>query len=451
MADINIEATRTRPTACAFYAGRVWYAGVEDSLKSGWILFSQVVTEPSKLAMCYQANDPTSENMSDLLDNDGGVITIPEAGKIVALRPIGSSLLVFATQGVWMIRGSDSGFRATDYSVDLVSNSGCLSPKSIVSIKNGIIYWSNTAIIALAADQLNTTQQQDLSTGRIDAVLDAIPLVCRERVVGMYNETENVVAWAYTDSVDNINTYGESFKNKILKLDLQLQCWYTETYQEDYPFIAGLAVTKESTTTEQQVQVVVENDYVVANGNDVYASTTVANSTAQQWKYITLYEAPNTAYLNMTFSEYDTTRTSFLDWGLNEQAAYVVTGFNFGGNGPVRQKTAPMITVFAKTTETAWDASFLPENQSSIKMQTRWDFTNNSNPGKWSSEYEVYRKVRPYFVETPGAYDDGYPLVITRNMVRGHGRALQIKWAAGTNKDTKLVGWSINFINNNNV
>jgi hypothetical protein len=39
-------------------------------------------------------------------------------------------------------------------------------------------------------------------------------------------------------------------------------------------------------------------------------------------------------------------------------------------------------------------------------------------------------------------FDDGYPVVITRNKIRGRGRALQIKFTADEDYDMRILGWS---------
>jgi hypothetical protein len=40
---------------------------------------------------------------------------------------------------------------------------------------------------------------------------------------------------------------------------------------------------------------------------------------------------------------------------------------------------------------------------------------------------------------------------MTKNKIRGRGKAIQIKLQAGVGKDMKLVGWTMTFIENTNV
>src|SRR5690242_15122666 len=94
IAGLPIEAVRERPNTIAFFAGRVWY-GCNST-----IYFSQVLTDRYRAGNCYQEADPTSENISDLIATDGGVIPIPEISKVTRLVPHGGGLLVLATNGV---------------------------------------------------------------------------------------------------------------------------------------------------------------------------------------------------------------------------------------------------------------------------------------------------------------------------------------------------------------
>jgi hypothetical protein len=84
-------------------------------------------------------------------------------------------------------------------------------------------------------------------------------------------------------------------------------------------------------------------------------------------------------------------------------------------------------------------------------MQTRWDFTDDNGAGKWSQDVQVYRQPRQWYGEPNMTFNDGYPLVISKNKIRGRGKALQIKLSAEEGKDMVVVGWSMGFVANENV
>lgn len=88
-------------------------------------------------------------------------------------------------------------------------------------------------------------------------------------------------------------------------------------------------------------------------------------------------------------------------------------------------------------------------NESSILMQSRWDWADNTVAGKWSTAQQVYRHKRLFmgedYNEENGELADGYPVVITRNKVRGRGRALHLAFTTEEGKDAHILGWSTNF------
>jgi hypothetical protein len=75
---------------------------------------------------------------------------------------------------------------------------------------------------------------------------------------------------------------------------------------------------------------------------------------------------------------------------------------------------------------------------SSLKMQAKWDWANTSASNKYSTEVQVYRNTRP----NP-ATASGFPIIVTKNKVRGKGRALQLRFTSEAGKDAELVGWGI--------
>jgi hypothetical protein len=427
----------TRPRACGFFAGRVWYAGMSNSFQNGWVYFSQVVNSKDKYAKCYQDNDPTSEVFSDLLDNDGGVIVIPEVGEIVALRGTSNAMVVFATNGIWTIVGTDTGFKANSYVVSKVSNVGCISSQSIVEVENAFMFWSFTGVYVIVVGQIGEAQIQNISDQNIKTLYDDITPVEKLTAQGAYDYITKTVEWVYGAIGTN---------NKALIFDTRLSAWYTFTFADATPApeILGLFATTQASGTDQNLGVFVGVDEVLVNTDQVVANITTIDEGDGAVKYTTLVGGNA-----LTFSDFNL--DTFSDWGVAEMPAYVITGYDMGGVGPARAKTAGYLTAFMKRTEESFDSNTNPTKQSGCLMTTRWDFTDNTFAGKWGQAYQIYRQNRPYLAMPNTPFDDGYPLVITKNKIRGRGKALQIKYEAEVGKDMKLVGWSITFVGNTNV
>ena len=75
---------------------------------------------------------------------------------------------------------------------------------------------------------------------------------------------------------------------------------------------------------------------------------------------------------------------------------------------------------------------------SSLKMQSRWDWANLSGSKKFSQTVQVYRNVRPSATTL-----NSFPIVVTKNKVRGKGRALQLRFVSDPGKDAEILGWGI--------
>jgi len=119
-----------------------------------------LIENTTDLGNCYQINDPTSEDISDLLDTDGGSIIIPDAVNIKYLYAFGSNLYIFADNGVWSINGVDNVFRATEYSIRLITSVGILTAESFVEAEGIPFWWSKYGIHAMTFDQTTGFPQE---------------------------------------------------------------------------------------------------------------------------------------------------------------------------------------------------------------------------------------------------------------------------------------------------
>lgn len=451
--------TYYRPKACAFFAGRAWFAGLQAPKGLGTVFFSQVLDDFTKIGKCYQTNDPTSEILSDLEDDDGGTIEIPEAGEIVALQPLGRGIMVLATNGVWFISGVDQGFKASNYAVDRISSVGCVGGKTVVAVEDTLLYWSTSGIYAISATNSVEYSASNISDKNIKTFYQNIPILGKLYTEGSYNATDKTIYWLYSNSINTSTSSGRFNKDTILAFDIRLNSWYWFSLDSSVGVIpVSIETTKETSSVSNVYSVIAGTDTIIAGTDSVVANVSNILGTQKVYKILALHPVTSNNY-SVTFADFINTRdsaTKFKDWYTfnttgSEQQAYFITGYNMGGNGPARTKTGQYLTVFMKRTETSFDEDTIPLNQSSCKMQSRWDFTDNSYPGKWADEVQIYRQLRPYFANGEGVFDDGYPLVITKNKLRGRGKAVQFKFISEAGKDMKIVGWTGTFVGNTNV
>ena len=229
-----------RASTVSFFAGRVWYSGIVADDYTNSLYFSQIAEGVDQYGRCFQAADPTAEDRFELVASDGGVVTIPDAGKITHLKPLGNSLLVFATNGIWTISGSDgTGFQATNYSVIRISKITALTPSSFVDVQDALYFWSEEGIHQATPGQLGQVQVQDVTKETIKDFYDDIPVQSKKDCHVAYNRITNEIHWAYksTEGADLTERY--SF-DKILALNTRSGAFYPFTIDVTDATINGL-------------------------------------------------------------------------------------------------------------------------------------------------------------------------------------------------------------------
>lgn len=407
-----------RPKAVAFFAGRVWYAGTNHPRLASRIFFSQVIESDAQYGKCYQVADPTDERLPDLVPTDGGVIVIPEIADVVDIMDYGQVLLIFATNGVWMIGAGAGGyFSATSYSIRKITDQGVVGPASIVLAENTPFYWSYSDIFALVQDpNSGYLMAQNVSSLKVNRLINDVPQGYKRTIQGCYDDLNKRVVWLYGHPDGDIAPTDYQY-NFGLTYDLRLQAFvkYKFTLSAS-AYLAGVFATKGSVSASSENKV-------------KYLGVTELGTA------LTVSEARNS--------------TDFTDWGVAEPEAYVVTGFETLQD-PSRVKFAPYVHVFNYKTETGYSVvgdEYTPIGASSVLLQARWNWADLSASGKWGSAWETYRRQRLYSPADPttDSFDDGYPLVWTRNRVRGSGRSLHLKFSAGAGKDAHIAGWKVDY------
>jgi hypothetical protein len=442
------EPAETRFTVTTSYAGRIFYGGCPDNRLTDRIYFSKVIENDSDFGKCLQEADPTSEYISDLLPSDGGYITIPNLGTLRGLMPYGRALLVLSSEGVWAIGPGEGGiFSAVGYSVNKLSDAGCVSKQSIIIADNTPLYWSNAGIYAIMQDDnsgflssLNITQdtinglfhsiRYDEKT-RVKAGYDPV----RKRVFFLYNsrltnpqsgnppvssdEGEYSTSLTPLGLIDDEDTVEISYDTALI-FDIRLKAWIKWVFGSDYIKVRDILCLPTNYSTDS------------LNGGLRFLCQETAST-----KY----------YLG------ELTSTLFEDWG-TESPAFLYTGPDSLGE-PERLRYAPYVHVFMRkeskeplvVSQTPGALSYatpgsdvaltLSGRSSSLFMQPRWDWARGSDSGKIQNYVQVYRETKPN--------PDSFGLVVTKNKVRGRGRNLFLAFKAGEKSPAWLDGWTVKY------
>jgi hypothetical protein len=193
--------------------GRLFYSGINSKVVgkdispklSGAVLFSQIAKSDADLVKCYQEADPTSPNSNELVDTDGGIIFITEASNIVKIQNTQGSVLVFAENGVWEIRGDEGGFRATSFQVNKISNIGVIARESIVDANGTIYFWGRDGIYTMTPNQLGTGYDTvNITLNTIQSAFNTMPDFARRGVKAYYDVSANSIRWLFNLVSENV-------------------------------------------------------------------------------------------------------------------------------------------------------------------------------------------------------------------------------------------------------
>lgn len=417
----DFTAEVDRVTTSAFFAGRLFFSGLKGLGQSSRIFFSQIVEEPSQYGKCYQRNDPTSEQSFELLPSDGGLIDLLEAGTIIKMVPLLNTLLVFATNGVWSITGSQGiGFTANDYSINKISAITNVSDTSFVDVE-GIPYWWNLeGIYTVSLDpQSNALRVISITDQSIRTFFTDIPSESKLYARGVYDQYTKRIQWIYK-SRESTSFNDKYVYDRFLNYDLLSRGFYPWSVDHDGVKIHSITNVFGFSGIFENENVTDGGILVTDGGDPVIAFVATSTSTISLIKYFVSYEDDGDNLV--TFAE--NYKTSFLDWESYDDegqnfTSYFVTGYAIRGGG-FRKFQTNYINVFT-----------LNDVNSSYKIRGQWNYSTSPSTGKWTTE------------QTFTVLADGFSNKFNRIKIRGHGIACQLRIENNANNPFNIVGWAV--------
>lgn len=419
----------SRTSTGAFFAGRVFFSGINAPNYTGKIYFTQILERDTQIGQCYQASDPTSEDLFDLLPADGGVIAIPEAGAVYRLFAISSGLLVFATRGIWFITGSTGiGFTASDFTPVKISSIRTVSGTSFVDV-NGVPMWWNTDGIFMAqqAQGALSPSVQNLSLTTIQSFFNTIPDRSKVHAKGVFNPLTQIVQWLYR-SVE-ASSIDEDFEfDRILNLDIVTQAFYPWQISSGDPKIVGLT-TVDGAANQAPLNNVVDNagnQVIDSSFNNVAAyGFNAIDTSGSTTKYLTSYPVSG----NNTFTFSEANDPQYLDWWTYgakvDYTSYFITGYKVHGNA---------VTNFSPMYVYAYH-----EGIGKFYIQGVWDYSVATANGRVSSK------------QLCSFQDVTYSNNHRRVKIRGQGKSLQYLVKSLSGQPFNIIGWAALETGNSNV
>lgn len=380
-----------RPTTCAFFAGRVWYGGVESNDYIGEVYYSQIIERDDQLGQCYQQNDPTSEQLSDLLDTDGGIARILDIGTVYKMFATQKALIILASNGVWSISGSDvASFKATDYTVKKISSMNLSSGLSYVDAMGTPLFWSEDGIWTVAYEAGDFTVVS-LTDKKIKQFFKDIPRESKKWAKGAFNSVDKLVQWVYSNTAPS--TVDDRFEyDRVLTLNTTTGAFY--------PW----SVTSATKTV-----------------NGIVSIPCYTNSALQtDFKYFVTKNTSGTTY-DSVFAQ--TKSTAYLDWEEDSEdlnySSYFISGYRVHAEGN-KEYQANYVTFVCGD-----------DTGSSAFVQGVWDFSSDTLSKKWTTAQQIYNSTPTY-----RSYR------IRKVKIRGWGKALQFRIYSAQGLPFTIVGWS---------
>lgn len=462
------EPSATGFTTCAFYAGRIFYAGDSNLKRPNGVYFSKTMLQPSDSGVFMQLGDPTSQNNSDLLATDGGVIYITEADHIMKLQSFGAGLLVFAHNGVWLLTGDGTGggFTASSYSVQKVSDTGIIGPNCVAATDQALFFFSENSVCAVTLPQQGVIPiVTDIGRTRIFTFYNDIYRLARLNARAVFDTISKKLFWFYLNLplADYNYPNFQTAYNAALILDTRTGAFTKYSFKTTqvngptlftivggfpnrYPVIPlGIDLvfrgSDEVLVTDLEDIVVFDqpgqNEEFINNIRVVIADGSASGGALQ----ICEFE-------DLTFQDFATMGTA----NANFYESYLVTAPETIGDLQ-RIKAATYCHSFFLRTETGFaedlNSVLTPIRPSGCTVQGQWDWQNTATGKRWSKPQAAYRYLRRHVpVDASDTYDTGQGVLYTKVKIRGEGRALTVKYDSVPGMDFQLQGFSVAFTAN---
>jgi len=409
-----------RPSTSCFMNSRIFFSGISYEGYGGSVYFSNILKDTSNEIFFYQRGDPTSETTYELLSNDGGIIVIPEIDRIVHMISTKAYLLLFCTNGIWAISGSEGvGFTATDYMIEKVSDVPALTSSSIISVEHSPLWWNNDGIYTVSVENTGLSVVS-LTKSTIQSYYDNIPNASKRYAVPIFNRLTTEVSWFFSSDGDTPTVF-----DSWLSFRASTKAFYKSELTPGTSSVVGVV-----NTTDRGVPKISEavldslSDVVVDSSSGIVTVEVNGNdNTDAVFTFFLVYDSDSGSISFANFIP-----DGVIDWvsdgNIVPFESYLVTGYRTRGDA-IRKFQVQYINVFSRSVE-----------NSSCKMSGRWDYAIDEMSNGFTTEQEV-------------CVNNPYRSVTWRKLrLRGTGYTLQLRFRSNGGAPFHLIGWSAQEVSN---
>jgi hypothetical protein len=254
-------------------------------------------------------------------------------------------------------------------------------------------FWNEDGIYCVAQQQGGGLAVEPITVGTIETLYDNIPLSSKKLARGSYHPIDYTIQWIYKDT--EATTLDDSYNfNRILNYNVYNKAFFTYTVD-----ITSAAINS--------IQ------YVVGPGG--------SNVPPSAFKYWCSSQDFGSNYKFTFADEHD---PNLVDWASTTKPidvnSFFITGYKIRGQA-IRKFQPQYVMVWRKINDAA----------TGYKFQGIWDYANDPNSGRYSTEETVFQNT--------SRYDN----VHRRHKIRGHGYTLQFRISSIPGVPFEIIGWSV--------
>lgn len=419
-------------TDVAYMSGKFFY------LVGDTVLFSQTSKEDnSGYDLCYQEADPTSEEISDIVDTDGGYEKFQTMGDGIALKTFNRGVLVFGRDVVWgLISPLNGRFTATEYDTVELSRAGLVGPQSVVSVANFVYYWSPLGIFRIGVNQQtgSTMVAENITQLTIQSFYNNIPDYAKEQCRAAFDYANNRIYWFYPLNGEDLSNL-----NGCLVYDLNYNAFYPIEISEGNKVVAVFDTVK-SYEIQPSIFLRANGQRVVATVDGVQQPVVATEEDERYNRFVAIGHCMyNPTTKGISFCDFNS--REFLDWDSRQFDSFLLSrpimiegrsAYGTEYSGTYINKQVPILqTLFKRTEEEALKTKgdYIAASGAYLRMKWGWSLDDRSN--RWDMVQNAYRPQKDFL-------HDEY--VESRIHIRGRGKAYQIEIRNDENKDFRLAG-----------
>lgn len=475
---VDATSSDTYPTAIAFYAGRLWLAG--DPKHPNDVLFTQVFTSDADLEKFHQYADPFDTADPDLVDDDGGVISLQGSGLTKDMVDIGSALFIGSDKGVWQLKGQDQIFKATNFSSDRVLTEAVLSHGGMLAADNTVFVFGENNIWRADFDNtsgggaIGLANFRNFSETKLESFYNGIPTSNKEAAWAVYNPTDRKVYYFFNETnTQFILSYGKKkhpgYYTRVLVMDVRTHtatapvssteeldqqrrlvgAFYlyemADGGSSNLPYMAFPLIAPDTGIADNQVVAGADTVQSASGVNNVVAVGGTESGSAVFFIAMQRVTAMDNVTVKHAFAKLK--GSTLRDWESDSTYAVSFDSKAFTGvqtMGDVLHKKMPTYLFFVfKRVETGTLESGVDTNPGGCFLRTAWQWATSTTSPKYSGQTQIYKPERYGLTAEDGT--ETHDHVWWKHRARGRGNAMQVILESDGNKDFHLIGWSQQF------